>query len=89
MYAHFPLGTDHHSHPKELETFLKTEGSETTGFQKSDGSGESIGHESGRKIVDILKRNPDKVDLVSLPSLPSFLPSFLPSLPLYLLNGVS
>ncbi|WVW82812.1 hypothetical protein I302_104824 [Kwoniella bestiolae CBS 10118] len=44
----------------ELEAFLKTEGSETTGFQKEDGSGESIGHESGRKIVDILKRNPDK-----------------------------
>ncbi|KAK8869599.1 hypothetical protein IAR55_000166 [Kwoniella newhampshirensis] len=44
----------------ELDTFLKTEGSETTGFKKDDGSGESIGHESGRKIVDILKRNPDK-----------------------------
>ncbi|OCF71592.1 hypothetical protein I204_07651 [Kwoniella mangroviensis CBS 8886] len=44
----------------ELETFLKTEGSESTGYQKDDGSGESIGHESGRKIVDILKRNPDK-----------------------------
>ena len=49
------------NYPQELETFLKTEGSETTGFTKSDGSGESIGHESGRKIVDILKRNPDKV----------------------------
>jgi hypothetical protein len=46
---------------KELEEFLKTEGSESTGFTKSDGSGESVGHESGRKIVDILKRNPDKV----------------------------
>ncbi|WVQ98956.1 hypothetical protein IAU59_006088 [Kwoniella sp. CBS 9459] len=44
----------------ELETFLKTEGSESTGYSKDDGSGESIGHESGRKIVDILKRNPDK-----------------------------
>ncbi|WWC60849.1 uncharacterized protein I303_103425 [Kwoniella dejecticola CBS 10117] len=44
----------------ELEEFLKTEGSETTGFQKEDGSGESIGHESGRKIVDILKRNSSK-----------------------------
>ncbi|WWD16139.1 hypothetical protein CI109_100564 [Kwoniella shandongensis] len=44
----------------ELDTFLKTEGSETTGFKKDDGSGESIGHESGRKIVEILKRNPDK-----------------------------
>ncbi|WVR05456.1 hypothetical protein IAU60_002472 [Kwoniella sp. DSM 27419] len=45
---------------EELDTFLKTEGSETTGFKKDDGSGESIGHESGRKIVDILQRNPDK-----------------------------
>ncbi|WRT67390.1 uncharacterized protein IL334_004361 [Kwoniella shivajii] len=44
----------------ELETYLKTEGSETTGFTKEDGSGESIGHESGRKIVDILTRNPDQ-----------------------------
>lgn len=46
---------------QELEAFLKTGDSENTGFAKSDGSGESIGHESGRKIVDILKRNPDKV----------------------------
>ncbi|WVF71957.1 hypothetical protein IAT40_006767 [Kwoniella sp. CBS 6097] len=44
----------------ELDAFLKTEGSESTGWSKDDGSGESIGHESGRKIVDILKRNPDK-----------------------------
>jgi len=45
----------------ELEAFLKTEGSESTGWSKDDGSGESVGHESGRKIVDILKRNPTKV----------------------------
>ena len=47
----------------ELEAFLKTEGSESTGWSKGDGSGESVGHESGRKIVDILKRNPSKVSL--------------------------
>ncbi|GFZ45789.1 hypothetical protein JCM24511_03519 [Saitozyma sp. JCM 24511] len=44
----------------ELDAFLKTEGSESTGWSKSDGSGESVGHESGRKIVDILQRNPSK-----------------------------
>ena len=49
----------------ELEAFLKTEGSESTGWSKDDGSGESIGHESGRKIVDILKRNPGKVRMKS------------------------
>ncbi|ORY20603.1 hypothetical protein BCR39DRAFT_82834 [Naematelia encephala] len=44
----------------ELDAFLKTEASTSTGWSKDDGSGESIGHESGRKIVDILHRNPDK-----------------------------
>ncbi len=33
-------------------------------MSKDDGSGESIGHESGRKIVDILQRNPSKVSLL-------------------------
>jgi len=65
MYVSHVLLTYQTNISKELETFLKTEGSETTGFTKSDGSGESIGHESGRKIVDILKRNPDKVCQVS------------------------
>lgn len=45
----------------EIEAFLKTADSEGAGWGKGDGSGESVGHESGRKIVDILKRNPDKV----------------------------
>ncbi|KAI9637957.1 uncharacterized protein MKK02DRAFT_31493 [Dioszegia hungarica] len=43
---------------EELEAFLKTEESQNTGQKKEDG--EAIGHESGRKIVDILKRNPEK-----------------------------
>ena len=47
----------------EIETFLKTDDSTGAGWGKEDGSGESVGHESGRKIVDILKRNPDKVCL--------------------------
>lgn len=45
---------------QELEKWLKDENSQETGWSKSDGSGESIGHESGRKIVEILKKNPKK-----------------------------
>ena len=41
--------------PKELEEWLQTEESESVG--QSDGGGESKGHESGRKIVEILKKN--------------------------------
>ncbi|QIW95858.1 hypothetical protein AMS68_001376 [Peltaster fructicola] len=45
---------------KDLETWLKSEESEGAGWSKEDGSGESIGHESGRKIIEILKSNPKK-----------------------------
>ncbi len=41
--------------PKELEEWLKTEESRSVG--QSDGGGESKGHESGRKIVEILQKN--------------------------------
>ena len=44
----------------ELEKWLKSESSESSGWGKDDGSGETVGHDSGRKIVDILKRNPKK-----------------------------
>ncbi|KAI1474951.1 hypothetical protein F4774DRAFT_398886 [Daldinia eschscholtzii] len=44
----------------DLETWLKEESSESAGWSKDDGSGETIGHESGRKIIEILKKNPDK-----------------------------
>ncbi|KAK5087521.1 hypothetical protein LTR70_007044 [Exophiala xenobiotica] len=44
----------------ELEEWLKGSASQETGWSKSDGSGESIGHESGRKIIGILKKNPKK-----------------------------
>ena len=37
----------------ELETWLGTDESNAVG-QKSDGSGESTGHESGRRIVELL-----------------------------------
>ncbi|PWN90567.1 hypothetical protein FA10DRAFT_267020 [Acaromyces ingoldii] len=41
----------------ELEKWLKTDSSESSGWGDGD---ETVGHESGRKIVDILKRNPKK-----------------------------
>lgn len=54
----------------ELEKWLKGSKSKTAGWSKDDGSGEAIGHESyvlfevsdcrGRKIVEILKKNPEK-----------------------------
>lgn len=44
----------------ELEKWLKSSDSESAGWSKDDGSGESVGHDSGRKIIEILKDNPDK-----------------------------
>ncbi|KAB5575731.1 hypothetical protein GE09DRAFT_1215485 [Coniochaeta sp. 2T2.1] len=44
----------------ELEEWLQTEASTTTGWSKNDGSGESVGHDSGRHIVRILEKNPQK-----------------------------
>ena len=41
--------------PKELEEWLQTEESKSVG--QSDGGGESKGHKSGRKIVEILGKN--------------------------------
>ncbi len=41
--------------PNELEDWLETEESQSVG-QKS-GSGESTGHESGRRIVEVLRTN--------------------------------
>jgi len=40
---------------KELEEWLQTDESKSVG--QSDGGGESKGHESGRKIVEILDKN--------------------------------
>lgn len=42
---------------KELEDWLKSDDSNSAGWPK-DGDGESVGHDSGRKIVEILKENP-------------------------------
>jgi Protein of unknown function (DUF3140) len=40
--------------PKELEDWLATDASQSVG-QKSDGGAESTGHESGRRIVALLR----------------------------------
>ncbi|TRM60246.1 hypothetical protein BD626DRAFT_505901 [Schizophyllum amplum] len=46
--------------PDELKDWLESDASKETGQAKDDGSGESIGHESGRKIVAILEKNPSE-----------------------------
>ncbi|KAH8435211.1 DUF3140 domain-containing protein [Aspergillus melleus] len=45
--------------PNELRDWLKEEQSQESGWT-NDGSGETVGHESGRKIVNILEHNPSK-----------------------------
>ena len=42
--------------PKELEEWLQTEESKSVG-QRPDGGGESKGRESGRRIVEIKRKN--------------------------------
>ena len=44
----------------ELEKWLKSNDSQSAGWSKSDGGGESVGHDSGRRIIEILKSNPNK-----------------------------
>ncbi|OOQ83956.1 hypothetical protein PEBR_32636 [Penicillium brasilianum] len=44
--------------PNELREWLKEEQSQSSGWNND--SGETIGHESGRKIVDILEHNPSR-----------------------------
>lgn len=44
----------------ELKDWLQSEDSMSSGWSKDVGSGETIGHESGDKIVQILEKNPDK-----------------------------
>jgi hypothetical protein len=46
--------------PAELEKWLRTDESKKVG-QKSGGTGESVGHDSGRRIVKILRTK--KADL--------------------------
>ncbi|MCM0674422.1 DUF3140 domain-containing protein [Micromonospora phytophila] len=42
--------------PRELSTWLETDESKHVGWRKSTKGGESVGHESGRKIIDLLRR---------------------------------
>ncbi|CZR41542.1 uncharacterized protein FPRO_11131 [Fusarium proliferatum ET1] len=44
----------------ELEEWLKSDDSNSAGWPKEDENGETVGHDSGRKIVEILKENPKK-----------------------------
>ncbi|KAI5786370.1 hypothetical protein DFH27DRAFT_528296 [Peziza echinospora] len=46
--------------PAELKDWLTGQPSLSAGWPKEDGTGETIGHDSGRHIVDILSRNPTK-----------------------------
>lgn len=43
---------------KQLESWLQTEESKSVG-QKDDGDDESIGHNSGKRIIDILQKKKD------------------------------
>ncbi|MEV1145475.1 DUF3140 domain-containing protein [Micromonospora sp. NPDC049799] len=42
--------------PRELSTWLETDESKHVGWRKGTKGGESVGHESGRKIIDLLRR---------------------------------
>ncbi|CAM1508982.1 Fc.00g027210.m01.CDS01 [Cosmosporella sp. VM-42] len=44
----------------ELEKWLKSDDSNSAGWPKEDEKGETVGHDSGRKIVEILKANPER-----------------------------
>jgi hypothetical protein len=46
---------------RELEEWLQTEESKTVGF-KDEGKGESVGHHSGRRIVEILGKKKAEYD---------------------------
>ena len=41
--------------PAQIEKFLKTDASKGVGFKKG-GSGESVGHQSGKKIIEIRRK---------------------------------
>lgn len=45
--------------PGELENWLETDESKKVGYKENEGD-ESIGHQSGGKIVEILRKNQDE-----------------------------
>lgn len=51
--------------PEELEEWLETEESQTTGWSAS-GEGEAVGHQSGRKIVSAETLRSNEILLTSL-----------------------
>jgi hypothetical protein len=46
--------------PGELESWLETDDSKAVGWHK--GGGESVGHDSGRKIIGLLRRKKSELD---------------------------
>ncbi|MFG2100361.1 DUF3140 domain-containing protein [Micromonospora echinaurantiaca] len=42
--------------PGELKSWLETDESKHVGWRKATKGGESVGHESGRRIIDLLRR---------------------------------
>lgn len=44
----------------ELKAWIETSESKDAGWTGGDGDGETVGHQSAVKIIDILERNPDK-----------------------------
>lgn len=42
--------------PGELQKWLESDESKHVGWRKSTKGGESVGHESGRRIIDLLRR---------------------------------
>ncbi|ORY83238.1 hypothetical protein BCR37DRAFT_336964, partial [Protomyces lactucae-debilis] len=47
--------------PEDLKAWLETEDSKSAGWTGSSGdSGETVGHDSGNKIIKILESNPDR-----------------------------
>lgn len=44
---------------KQLEDWLKTNESKRVGFKESEG-GESVGHQSGKRIVELLEKKQDE-----------------------------
>ncbi len=47
--------------PSELERWLGTDESKEVGWPKDGGGGESVGHDSGRRIVAIKRKNKDEL----------------------------
>ncbi|MER7472127.1 DUF3140 domain-containing protein [Micromonospora sp. NPDC000018] len=47
--------------PGELSTWLETDESKHVGWRKGTKGGESVGHESGRRIISLLRRKRDQL----------------------------